>query len=141
MLPETLLCLLNAAIVLAQSRQQLGLNAVSSFNPLTLPNPPSFTLPTSNELTVSIALCSSNSGGSTPRFFVTNSSTVDNPGSGGGTDVFEIAVNGGHGNWTGVFDSGGTLAVENVGQVSFEVGVSDNGELDSHYSSGCCGKS
>ena len=52
--------------------------------------------------------------------------------------MFEIAVNGGHGNWTDVFGSGGILA---VGQVSFEVGVSDNGELDSPYSSGCCGKS
>lgn len=131
MLPETLLSLLNVAVVVAQSRQALSLNSVSSFNPRTLPNPPSFSLPVSSILTVSVALCSNNSAGFIPRFFVTNSSTVNNPGSSGGPDVFEVPLNGGHGNWTGVFPDGGVLAVENVANISFEVGVSDKGELGS----------
>lgn len=131
MLPETLLCLLSATLALAQIRQELPLNAVSSFNSLNLPNPPAFTLPTAEKLTITVALCS---GGTTPQFFVTNSSSfvngVDDPGSDGGTDVFEIQVNEGHGNWTGVFNGGGVLALEGIGaggQFSFEVGVSNGG--------------
>lgn len=121
MLPETLICLLNAAIVLAQSRQTLSINAVTSFQS---PNPPSFTLPSASQLTVSVALCSGNIGSSSIRFFVTNSSAVDDPGSNGGTDVHEIALYDGYGNWTGLFPTGGALAVENAGSMPFEIGVS-----------------
>lgn len=125
MLPETLLCLLNAAFVLAQTRQQLSLNGITPFVPSSIPNPPVFSLPRSSNLSITVALCST--GNPPPRFFVTNSSSIDNPGSGGGQDVFEIPLNNGYGNWTGIFVNGGVLAVEEVGQTSFEVGVSDQG--------------
>lgn len=129
MLPETLLCLISATIVLAQSRQQLSLNTLSSWNAQNLPNPPTFTLPVSQSLSVSIALCS---GTSSARFFVTNSSSIDTPGSDGGTDVYELVVTNGHANFTGVFTDGGVLAVEEAGQSSFEVGVSDTGTCVSY---------
>ncbi|GLB42783.1 putative aryl-alcohol oxidase [Lyophyllum shimeji] len=58
-------------------------------------------------------------------FFVTNSTSSGVPGPGGGLDVFEIVVKDGYGNWTGIFVDGGVLAVENVGQASFELGISD----------------
>lgn len=130
MLPETLLCLLNAALVLAQTRRELPLNSNSPFSPSSAPNPPVFSLPRSNDLSITVALCSS--GNSSPRFFVTNSSSVDTPGSSSGKDVFEIVLNGGYGNWTGPFRDGGVLAVENVGQTSFELGVSDEGMFYPH---------
>lgn len=42
--------------------------------------------------------------------------------------MFEIVLNAGMGNWTGVGNSGGMLAVENAGQTSFEIGVSNSSE-------------
>ncbi|KAF8063511.1 stretch-activated cation channel Mid1 [Lyophyllum atratum] len=123
MLPETLICLLSAGIVLAQARQGLPLNSNSAFSPSTAPNPPVFSLPTSANLTITVALCSVTN--SSPRFFVTNSTIAGVPGQGGGKDVFEIAVGDGHGNWTGTFTEGGVLAVENIGRTSFELGISD----------------
>lgn len=41
--------------------------------------------------------------------------------------MFEIPINNGHGNWTGVFKDGGTLSVVDGGQASFELAVSDDG--------------
>ncbi|KAF5378079.1 hypothetical protein D9615_007626 [Tricholomella constricta] len=127
MLPETLLCLLNAGIALAQAKQQLPLNSNSQFSPSNPPNPPVFSLPTAANLTITVALCSSTN--SPPKFFVTNSSSAGVPGPGGGDDVFEIAVEEGHGSWTGIFDDGGVLAVQDIGQTSFELGISDQGPI------------
>lgn len=124
MLPESLLCLLNAAFVLAQTRQSLPLNQITPFTPTTLPNPSLFSIPSANTLSVSVALCAANAS---PRFFITNSSRIDDPGPGGGQDVFEIQINNGHGNWTGIFKDGGTLSVVDGGQASFELAVSDDG--------------
>jgi hypothetical protein len=76
-------------------------------------------------LAISIAVCSQSS---LPRFFVTNDTSLSIPGSGGGANVFEIVLNAGLGNWTGLASEGGVLAVENVDQTSFEVGVSNSGE-------------
>ncbi|KAK0436385.1 stretch-activated cation channel Mid1 [Armillaria borealis] len=122
MFPETLWCLLNVAIVAAQTRQQLSLNNMSTFDEsLTL------TLPESSNLTVSVALCSS---ASSARFFVTNtSSDADNPGPGGGTDVYEILLNEGYGSFAGIFTNGGVLSAENTRDVTFEVGVSESGPM------------
>lgn len=128
MLPQTLLCLLSAAIVAAQNRQQLSLNAVAPFTPQTLPNPPVFTLPSSDLLAVSVAVCSGDSQSGLPRFFVTNDTSAGTPGPGGGSNVFEIVLNKGLGNWTGIGANGGVLAIENAGQISFEVGLSSSGE-------------
>lgn len=122
MLPEALLLLLHSSIVFAQSRQQLSLNTVARFSTL---NQPFFVIPSvATQATVSVALCIV---GSSPRFFVSNSSTSDSPGSAGGPDVFEIPLDEGQGSWTGGFPNGGVLGVENAGQTSFEVGLSDNG--------------
>ena len=126
MLSHPLLCLLQATLVAAQARQQLSLNALSAFNPKTLPNPPAFTLPSSNVLAVSVAVCSGNSQSSLPRFFLTNDTSVGTPGPGGGANVFEIVLTAGLGNWTGVASNGGVLAVQNASQFSFEVGVSNS---------------
>jgi calcium channel MID1 len=132
MLPRmlhALLFLLQAALVAAQTRKQLSLNALSSFNSQSLPNPPAFTLPSSDVLAVSVAVCSGNSLSSLPRFFVTNDTSVGIPGSGGGTNVFEMVLSAGLGNWTGKASNGGVLAVEDEGQTAFEVGVSNSSEL------------
>ncbi len=125
MFPETLWCLLNVAIVAAQTRQQLSLNNLSTFDESL-----TFTLPESSNLTVSVALCSS---ASSARFFVTNtSSDADNPGPDGGTDVYEILLNEGYGSFAGVFTNGGVLSAENTRDVTFEVGVSESGEYSLH---------
>jgi len=108
--------------------QQLSLNSFVSFSPVSVPSPPNFALQPSHSLTISIAFCSDNSQQPNPRFFVTNGS-VPNPGSSnvGSGDVFEIVVTNGLGIWTSPFSAGGILAVENVNQMSFEVGLSDGG--------------
>lgn len=125
MLPEALLLLLHSSIVYAQSRQQLLLNNVARISTL---NQPFFVIPSvATQATVSVALCAA---GLSPRFFVSNSSTSDSPGSSGGPNVFEIPLDEGQGSWTGGFPNGGVLSVENVGLASFEVGLSDNGKHD-----------
>ena len=127
MLPETLLCLLSAALILAQTRQELTLDSLFIFNSTGLPNPPSFDLPFARNLSISVALCSSST--SLPRFFVTNGTATDNPGPEGGEDVYEIRISNGYGTFTGDFTAGGILAVDNAGQIPFEVGISDGGPM------------
>jgi calcium channel MID1 len=120
----------SVALTLAQSPQQLTINSFLSFTPASVPNPPTFAVPVSNSLSISIAFCSDNSQSPNPRFFITNDSAVHNPGSSnvGTSDVFEIVVKDGLGVWTGSFNAGGLLGVEDVNQMAFEVGVSDGGE-------------
>lgn len=114
-----LLLLLFPALGFAQTTQDLLLNSISSFSPNNTPNPPIFALPKSNNLTISVALCSVTNP--PPRFFVSNSSDA------GGMDRFEILLDSGQGSWTGALPDRATLAVEDVGPASFEVGVSDQG--------------
>src|ERR1700733_13686338 len=118
MLPETLLCLLNALLVFAQTQQQqLALNVVSSFTSSNIPNPPLFTLPQSNSLSVTVALCTATSP---PRFFVSNSSSTP--------QESEITITDGHGTWTGPVGGNAVLYVEAApGQSSFELAVSEDG--------------
>lgn len=127
MLPTSLLCLLHAAIVFAQAtRQQLPLNKPLSFSQSN--SPPILIIPNSGNLTVSIAICSEDPGGSGQRFFLTNASSdspnVPGP---GGNGVYEIILNQGLGIFNGPFPNGGVLAVN--GQGSFEVGASDSGPI------------
>ncbi|KAH7909014.1 stretch-activated Ca2+-permeable channel component-domain-containing protein [Hygrophoropsis aurantiaca] len=124
-LPQTLWCLVQATLVFAQTQQSLSLNSVSTFSGATLSGTPAFTLPSASPLYVSVALCAP---GSSARFFVTNSTTAI-PSSAGGKDVFEIDLGDGYGNWTGPAPEGGTLAVEDVGQTVFEIGVSSSGVM------------
>ncbi|KAK7472238.1 stretch-activated cation channel mid1 [Stygiomarasmius scandens] len=130
MLQATLICLVNAALVLAQSRQRISLNSPSSFDTQNLTGT-SFLLPRADILSVSVALCSGNLGSSTTRFFVTNASTTDDPGPEGGIDVFELNMENGLGVFQGVFTDGGILAVDNEDNedLSFQIGASNNGPL------------
>ncbi|KAG6848464.1 hypothetical protein H0H93_016751 [Arthromyces matolae] len=124
MLPETLWLLVSALLAAGQNRKALSLNSNSPFSPTTVPNPPQFTLPSTANITISVALCSSSA--SLPRFFVTNSSDEANaPSSGGDIDVYEIVLKNGWGTWSGTFEDGGVLAIEDIGQTSFEIGLSD----------------
>lgn len=123
MLPSSLLCLISLILSTnAQSRTQLSLNTVFLSN-----SQSSFSIPGQDELTITIALCSSSS----PRFFLSNSTNnalEDDPGPDGGEDVYEILLQNGFGNWTGAFPSGGVLQVEGLPPgASFEVGVSNDG--------------
>lgn len=129
MLPEALLCLLSATLAFAQARTPLALNAVAPFTSSSLPQSASFALPPSQNLALSVAICSDSTP--IPRFFISNisnSDSQDNPSSAGGPDVFEISVQNGQGNWTGIFPNGGLFAVEQNGAqgVSFQIGVSDH---------------
>jgi calcium channel MID1 len=123
MLPAALLLLLNAAISVAQTRTSLSINYVLRVSEPP-PIPPYFIIPTASQLAISVALCSGATDAAGPRFFVTNSSSDASPGSAGGDNVFEIILNQGHGNWSGVFPSGGVLGVEDA-QIPFEIGVSN----------------
>ncbi|KAK7032823.1 putative acetate kinase [Favolaschia claudopus] len=132
-LPSALLLLLNAALTAAQTRKTLPVNFVVSETP---PIAPFYTLPTADQLAVSIALCTGSVDGPIPRFFLTNSSTTASPGPDGGDDVFEITLDRGHGSYTGPFQSGGVLAVTDVPpQMTFEIGVSDGSTIHESTSS------
>ena len=127
MLPESLVCLLGAALAVAQARQELQLNQVASFSTLRLSSRPSFSIPQQNQLSVSIALCSTSN--SIPRFFLTNASNSDLLADPGPTtaDAFQIPLQSGQGSYTGVFPNGGILAVDTEGVnegIFFDIGVS-----------------
>ena len=127
MLPESLVCLLGATLALAQARQELQLNQVASFSTLRLSSRPSFSIPQQNQLSVSIALCSTSN--SIPRVFLTNASNSDLLADPGPTtaDTFQIPLQSGQGSYTGVFPNGGILAVDTEGVnegIFFDIGVS-----------------
>ena len=126
MLPESLLCLLSAAVAYSQTTQILTVNNVTSFNTLSLPSKPSFSLPQSERLSITIALCSKSS--SIPQFFVSNSS--DSAKLDDSEDTFtEIQFSFGLGSWFGRFANGGVLAIESndADGVAFDIGISDSG--------------
>lgn len=126
MLPESLLCLLSATLAYSQITQNLTANNVTSFNTTSLPSKSSFSLPQSENLSITIALCSKSS--SIPQFFVSNNSdsaTLDDP-----KDTFsEIPFStSGLGSWSGRFADGGVLAIESSNSdVTFDIGISDSG--------------
>jgi calcium channel MID1 len=121
MLPQTFLCLLSAALAVSQSFNQLPLNQVSAVSQQNLPNPPVFSLPSSNSLSISLALCSDFQSANSPTFTLKNS--TNSP----GTDL--TLSSDGLTIWTGKVTDGATLQVENLGSLNFEIGVSDNGEI------------
>lgn len=140
LLPRTLLPFLQiylSSLASAQSSQaeRFSLNSLNNFTASSLPSPPTFALPTSDssDVSISVALCSG-SISSAPQFFVTNDSTIFDPGPPdlGQPNVYEIDLSpDGMGNWTGQIRTGGALAVsvDDGSQSSFQIGVSDNGEL------------
>ncbi|KAI0791360.1 stretch-activated Ca2+-permeable channel component-domain-containing protein [Abortiporus biennis] len=118
MLPLTLLCLLQAILgVLAQQTPiQLSLNNLYNFTVST---------PTSNSRLFNLPLSRS-------RFFITNDTSVPDPGPNDldNPNVFELDVGSeGFASWTGSMPDGGVLAVSGAGQVPYEVGVSDEGPI------------
>ncbi|KAG1727781.1 stretch-activated cation channel Mid1 [Suillus paluster] len=120
-LPQSLWCLIHATFAL--SAQTISLNTLYSFSGASVSSDPTFSLPQAQQLTVSIAICSA--GTSSLAFFVTNNTAITDPGqSTSTTDVFEIPLLNGFGNWTGTAPQGGFLAVQNVGQTSFQVAAS-----------------
>ncbi|EPQ53149.1 hypothetical protein GLOTRDRAFT_117225 [Gloeophyllum trabeum ATCC 11539] len=123
MLPLTLFCLLQAYLSYAQTTPGLAIGSLTTITDANVTNNQGFRLPASSNLSVSIALCSSSSN--SPRFLVTNNTDITLPGPSGGTDVYEIELSDGYGNWSGSTPEGGVLAVLNAGQAPFEVGVSD----------------
>lgn len=132
MLPLTLVCLLQSIIgaFAQQASRQLVLNQVVRLNGALLPNPPTFTIPSSPNISVSVALCSA--GISTPRFIFSNDTSITQPSLNdvGQPNVFEVPLGSdGIGNWTGHAPDGGFLTVSGAGQIPFEVGVSDQGEF------------
>ena len=124
-LQRTLLCLAQAWLVLADT--QLVLNQLQTVSATS--SPLTYALPSSpNPVSVSVALCSYPR--STPRFFVSNGSvTMPGPNDLGQQDVFELDVSEySLGNVTVQVTNTGVLAVYNATDMSFEVGVSDEGE-------------
>ncbi|OBZ73627.1 hypothetical protein A0H81_06565 [Grifola frondosa] len=87
--------------------------AAYNFSTASLPSPPTFALPDISTLYVSVAVCST---GQYPRFFVTNDTSISQPGPGDVDDssVFEISLGAeGVGTWNGTATHGGVLAIYN----------------------------
>ena len=113
--------LLLAFVALVRAQLSLPLGSLSSFAaPTSL-----LALPASPQLTVSVAICTSQAASA--RFFLSNSTSGAVPGPGGGADVFEIQLGGGIGQWSGSAPGGGLLAVQDLNEGSFQISVSDNG--------------
>ena len=135
------LFLLSLSSTLAQSPQtQLSFDTpvtLTGGNFSTTSTPVVFSLPSSSQITISIALCAAASS-SPPRVFLTNTSSdsqVVIPGPAGGPNVFEVTFNGlGLGNFTLDLPAGdatavGVLAVyDGTTTDSLEIGVSQGGE-------------
>ncbi|OAX41807.1 hypothetical protein K503DRAFT_734974 [Rhizopogon vinicolor AM-OR11-026] len=114
-LPQSLVY---ATLALTES---LSLNALYSFSASSLS---AFSLPEAQQLFVSVAICSTEAA--SPTFFVTNTTSVAESTS--SSDVFQIPLQSGFGYWTGTAPQGAFLTVQNIGQTSFQVAVS-NGSL------------
>ena len=116
--------LLLALVALVRAQHILPLNSLSAFSaPTTL-----LGLPASPQLTVSVAICTSQA--SSASFFLSNSTSGIVPGPGGGADVFEIQLGGGSGKWSGSAPGGGLLSIQDLNEGSFQISVSDNGIPD-----------
>ncbi|EKM51296.1 uncharacterized protein PHACADRAFT_151955 [Phanerochaete carnosa HHB-10118-sp] len=134
MLPLALISLLQAQLAYSQSSVQLSLSLNSLYSSYSFAHttrPTLFSLPTTQNASVSVALCSA-SNSSAPRFFLSNSSSITQPSEDdiGQDGVYEVVVgNQGYGWWTGALSEGGFLAVENAGQTSFQIGVSEESPM------------
>ncbi|KAH0835688.1 stretch-activated Ca2+-permeable channel component-domain-containing protein [Lanmaoa asiatica] len=113
--------ILFAIFALVHAQNILPLNSIFSFSAPV----PLLALPASPQLTVSVAICASQA--SSARFFLSNSTSGIVPGADGGTDVFEIQLNDGSGQWSGSAPAGGLLSVQDLNQGSFQISLSDNG--------------
>ncbi|KAG1856060.1 stretch-activated cation channel Mid1 [Suillus subalutaceus] len=101
-LPRSLWYLIHAILAI-NAQESLTLNTLYSFSGASLSSDPTFSLPQAQQLT-----------------FLVNNNTASTS----TTDVFEIPLQSGFGNWTGTAQQGGSLVVQNVGQTSFQVAAS-----------------
>lgn len=115
-LSRSLWCFI-CAIFAVSAQESLNLDTLYSFSGASLSSDPTFSLPQVQQLTVSVAICST--GTTSPVFLVNNNTASTST-----TDIFEIPLDSGFGNWTGTTQQGGSLVVQNVGQTSFQVAAS-----------------
>ncbi|KAH8092178.1 stretch-activated Ca2+-permeable channel component-domain-containing protein [Cristinia sonorae] len=121
--------------ILPRPSTRLGINSLTPFTLSNLPSPPVFSIPATDEsISITIASCSIDVAFSSTRFFLSNESSIPDPGPDDLEDpgVREIALNStGVGEWTGPLTQGGFLSVSIGGpsgqQQSFEVAVSSTG--------------
>lgn len=116
-LPRSLWYLIHVTLAQVSAQESLSLNTLYSFSGASLSGDPTFSLPQAQQLTVSVAICST--GTISPAFFVNNNTVFTST-----TGDFEIPLHSGFGNWTGATQQGGLLVVQNVGQTSFQVAAS-----------------
>lgn len=119
-LPRSLWYLIHVTLAQVSAQESLSLNTLYSFSGASLSGDPTFSLPQAQQLTVSVAICST--GSISPAFFVNNNTVFTST-----TGDFEIPLHSGFGNWTGATQQGGLLVVQNVGQTSFQVAASTGG--------------
>ncbi|KAI0338114.1 hypothetical protein BDW22DRAFT_1409662 [Trametopsis cervina] len=124
MLPLPLLLLLQTQLSYAQV--SLSVDKLLNFTAKSLPNPPVFALPaTHSNISISVALCASSA--SPPRFFISNDTSISNPGPDDPTgSVFEITLHDGFGAWSGIVNNGGFLSISGPVEVPIEVGISQD---------------
>ena len=130
-LPVSLLAVIQSFLLLAEAQQKLSLDTTVGFNSNNLPNPPTFTVPsTTGPLIVSVALCAASDH--PPRFFVTNDTTLSQPSPSDvdNLNTYEILVGSeGFGSRALVFNDGGTISVAKDSTATpFEMVVSANSE-------------
>ncbi|KAI0653108.1 stretch-activated cation channel Mid1 [Cubamyces menziesii] len=129
MLPISLFAVLQGFLLLAEAQQaqQLALEKVVDLSTSSLPNPPTFRIsPSADPLFISVALC--NASDNTTRFFLTNDTTISNPGP---SDVDSVNTSElvmpdtGFNEWSNWFTNGGILSVlKGDASVEFELLVS-----------------
>ncbi|KAI0086798.1 stretch-activated cation channel Mid1 [Irpex rosettiformis] len=128
MLLLALFLLLQSHVINAQ--QSLSFEKVFNFTAKSLPNPPIFSLPPARaNVSISVALCASSP--SLPQFFISNDTSITQPGQGdvGSGRVFEITLENGFGAWSGLVSDGGFLTISGAVQVPIEIGISEHGPL------------
>jgi calcium channel MID1 len=109
-------------------RQTLGQNSLTSLTAAKLTGSHAFDLPASDDLSISIALCGTSLTNNAP-FYITNDTQQDINAmiqNGAGSNVWELAIQDGYGNWTGPARDGAILAFKSSNS-SVEIGVSNNG--------------
>ncbi|KAI1787502.1 stretch-activated Ca2+-permeable channel component-domain-containing protein [Ganoderma leucocontextum] len=127
--PVSLLAVIQSFLLLAEAQQKLSLDTIAGLNTNNLPNPPTFSVPSSSDTSIiSVALCASSDH--PPRFFVTNDTAISQPSVSDVDNVntYEIVVGSeGFGSRALVFTNGGTIAVvKDSTATPFEMVVSTN---------------
>ncbi|PIL34269.1 transporter [Ganoderma sinense ZZ0214-1] len=128
-LPLSLLAVVQSFLLLADAQQKLSLDTTVALNSNNLPNPPSFTVPsTTGPLIISVALCATSDH--PPRFFVTNDTSLSLPSSSNvdNLNTLEIVLGSeGFGSRALVFKDGGTVSIlKDSTPTPFEMVVSTN---------------